>query len=210
MLLVAACNGGGGNGGEDESSQDTAPETSVEDTPSNADDTFGGRVWTVAEILAEPVRGGAGGVPTCGGEFGFRRCVCAPDVPSYVRYRPAVAECGGAAAAILSGRLLKSFSVVVRDTQNRDRWPAPGSNFGGCSAALADSKSPPNSCSAFKVQSKFKIGDGSAMVHCFGASGYSDIFADAARLTVKLNDDPLSNNDDIERYCLNGATQPLN
>jgi hypothetical protein len=149
-------------------------------------------------------------VPACGGEFGFKRCICANDVPSYVRYRPAVAECGGSAAAILSGRLLKAFSIVVRDTQNRDRWPAAGSNFGGCSTALADASSPPNRCSAFKVQSKFKVGDGSSMVHCFGASGYSDIFADAARLTVKLSDDPLSNNDDIERYCLRGGSKSLN
>jgi hypothetical protein len=210
LMIVAACNGGGGNGGEDESSQGPTPETSVDDSPPDPQASGSGRTWTVAEILAEPASGGAGGVPACGGEFGFKRCICANDVPSFVKYRPAVAECGGSAAAILSGRLLKAFSIVVRDSQNRDRWPAAGSNFGGCSAPLADSASPPNRCSAFKVQSKFKIGDGSAMVHCFGASGYSDIFADAARLTVKLSDDPLSNNDEIERYCLRGGTKSLN
>ncbi|MCC6953589.1 MAG: hypothetical protein IT290_05685 [Deltaproteobacteria bacterium] len=169
-----------------------------------------GRVWTVTEIESEPATGGSGGTPLCGGELGFKRCVCAPDVPSYVRYRPAVVECNGNAAAILSGPLLDAFSIVVRDTQNRDRWPAAGSGFGGCSFETADSESPPAACSAFKVQQKFSILAGSAKVYCFGASGYSEIFADAARMTVKLSDDPFSNNDDIARYCLAGPDVPLN
>ena len=225
LLPLSGCSSGGG-GGEDEQSQgssngnsdegqgaDPAPTASPTPAPTPNDTTGGsttGKVWTVDEILAEPEVGGAGGAPLCGGELGFKRCTCAPDVPSTVRYRPAVEECGGNAAAILSGGLLDAFSIVVRDTQNRDRWPAAGSGFGGCSADLADSDSPPNRCSAFKVQSRFKIGGGVAEMHCFGASGYSDIFADAARMTVKLSDDPFSNNDDIERYCLAGPTVPLN
>lgn len=208
-IFSAACNGGG-DSGADESSQDGGDTTPVEDTTGGPLDSFGRKVWTVAEILSEPVVGGDGGTPVCGGEFGFKRCLCADDVPSYVRYRPAVAECNGAAAAILSGRMLDAFSIVVRDTQNRDRWPAAGSLFGGCSAQLANSVSPPNRCSAFKVQKKFEIGGGSAKVHCFGASGYSDIFADAVRLTVKLSDDPSSSSDTIERYCLRANDEPLN
>jgi hypothetical protein len=210
VIMMGACNGGGGNGGEDESGQGSSSDTTDVSNPGPTEGKPGGRVWTVAEILAEPAKGGEGGVPACGGEFGFKRCLCAEDVPSYVRYRPAVAECGGSAAAILSGRMLEAFSIVVRDTQNRDRWPAAGSLFGGCSEELADSTSPPNRCSAFKVQSKLTVGGGTAVVHCFGASGYSDIFADAARLTVKLSDDPFSSSDAIERYCLVGPTKPLN
>jgi len=60
------------------------------------------------------------------------------------------------------------------------------------------------------VQKKFEIGGGTAMVYCFGASGYSDIFADAVRLTAKLSDDPFSSNDEIERYCLRAHDEPLN
>ncbi len=62
-----------------------------------------GRVWTVSEILSEPRKGGAGGEAKCGGEGGFKRCVCAEDVPANIRYRPAVKECNGHAAIILSG-----------------------------------------------------------------------------------------------------------
>ena len=169
-----------------------------------------GRMWTVAEILSEDRTGGSGGEPLCGGEGGFRRCLCPENVPSAIRYRPAVAECNGNAAAILYDQYVDAFSVVVRDTQNRDRWPAAGSGFGGCSASVADSDSPPNSCSAFKVQDKFKIGDGTAMVHCFGASGYSELFADAARLTVKLEDVPNASSDPLERFCLRSGDLPLN
>ncbi len=218
IFLIAAygCGGGGGGGspGSESEAEDEISEVSGEGIATAVDDGVvdptGGRVWTVAEILLEPPNGGKGGPALCGGEFGFKRCVCAESVPPYVRYRPAVAECNGNAAAILSDRLLDAFSVVVRDTQNRDRWPLPGSGFGGCTEKEASSKNPPNYCSAFKVQSKFLVGFDSAMVHCFGASGYSDIFSDAVRLTVKLNDDPFSNDDDIERYCLAGPTLPLN
>ena len=209
-FVVSGCGGGGGGGGSEtiDSPDDGG---STVDNDSDVDEPSEGRVWTVAEILAEPVIGGAGGAPLCGGEFGFRRCTCAPDVPSTVRYRPSVEECPGqSAAAILSGDLLDAFSIVVRDTQNRDRWPAAGSGFGGCSAELADSDSPPARCSAFKVQAKFDIGGGTARVYCFGASGYSDIFADAARLTIKLSNDPFSNDDDIVRHCLAGPDLPLN
>ncbi len=200
-IALFSCGGGGGG-----SSSDQPEEVREEDQVA----TPLGRQWTVAEILAEPAIGGAGGAATCGGEFGFRRCICPENVPSYVRYRPAVVECNGNAAAILNGRLNNIFSVVVRDTQNRDRWPEAGSGFGGCTFEQANAEDPPKSCSAFKIQSRFEIGDGTTEVHCFGASGYSDIFADASRLTVKITDDPFSNDDDIERYCLVAGNLPLN
>lgn len=186
--------------GEDVGQDQPAP-----GTPSAGGD---GKVWTLAEVLGEPRGGGVGGAARCGGEFGFRRCVCPEDVPSSLRYRPALAECDGNAAILLDGPYLEAFSVVVRDSQNRDRWPASG--FNGCSPELSNSESPPNRCSAFKVQRKFSTPDGTAMVHCFGASGYSVLFEDVVRATIKLSDDPNSSNDDIDRLCLVSGDKPLN
>jgi hypothetical protein len=207
LLLVSfsfiAC--GSSSNDDDNNNPSPAPTSSPTPSPSPS-----GRVWTISEILLEPRRGGFGGTASCGGEFGFRRCVCAEQVPSSVRYRPAVAECNGNAAAILDGEYLDAFSIVVRDTQNRDRWPAAGSGFGGCSESVASAESPPNSCSAFKVQDKFEIANGTAKVYCFGASGYSDLFSDVVRVTIKLSDNPFSNDDDIDRLCLISGDKPLN
>lgn len=204
IFIISSCGGGGGGSSEPTENTENQPPEVVEP----ADPTQ--RIWTVAEILSEPRSGGAGGTASCGGEFGFRRCICADQVPSFVRYRPAVLECNGNAAAILSGRLNNAFSIVVRDTQNRDRWPEAGSGFGGCSFAEANAEAPPNRCSAFKAQSRFEIGGGTTEVYCFGASGYSSVFADAVRMNVKLTDDPFSSNDEVERYCLRSPSMPLN
>lgn len=168
------------------------------------------KVWTIDQVLSEPAGNGSGQDISCGGEFGFKRCNCAYDVPPSLRYRPALSECNGNAAAIMSQELIDIFSVVVRDSQNKDRWPEAGSGFGGCSFELANSDAPPNRCSAFKVQDSFEVANGAARVYCFGASGYSDIFADAVRLTVKITDSPSSNDDEIERYCLVAGDKPLN
>jgi hypothetical protein len=193
-------------GGGSSSSDSSQPAESTTNTNVNSI----GRVWTVAEILAESRMGGFGGEAKCGGELGFKRCVCTESVPSSIRYRPAVLECNGNAAAILHDNYLDIFSVVVRDSQNRDRWPAAGSGFGGCSKSLADSDAPPNYCSAFKVQNSFEIAGGTARVHCFGDSGYSTNFADVVRMTIKLSDSPFSSDDDIERHCLYAGNKPLN
>lgn len=189
-------------------SPDPLPSEDIFATPTPSLAPAGGKVWDVNEILNEPRSGGSGGTPKCGGEGGFARCLCPEDVPSTVRYRPAVTECNGNAAALFDGQYADIFSVVVRDSQNRDRWPASG--FNGCSEALSTSESPPNRCSAFKVQDSFNPGGGSVTVYCFGASGYSDLFSDARRLTIKLADDPNSNDDPLERFCLSGPDLPLN
>jgi len=195
-------------GGDD--AEETPGVPTSNPTPGSVPPPAGGRVWTIQEILDEPRTGGAGGAASCGGELGFRRCVCAESVRPSLRYRPALAECNGNAAAVLDGEYLNAFSIVVRDSQNRDRFPAAGSGFGGCSTALADSESPPNSCSAFKVQEKIEIAGGTAIVHCFGASGYSSIFSDVVRVTIKNSDDPFSSDDDIDRLCLVSGSAPLN
>jgi hypothetical protein len=217
--FILGCNSGsdditlGGQNDEEEVSDDS-DSGSVSSTDGSIDSgsssSSTGRQWTVSEILAEPRRGGAGGTPKCGGEGGFKRCLCPEDVPAGIVYRPAVTECNGDAAAILFGEYEDIFSIVVRDTQNRDRWPEAGSGYGGCSADLANSSSPPNRCSAFKVQDKFATPDGNATVHCFGESGYSEIFSDVSRLTIKFDDDPFSSDDTIGRYCISGPEEPLN
>jgi len=206
--LLFGCDSGGGN--DDDNSLTTPTPSTISSPSPSASPEPTGRVWTISEILSEPRTGGFGGAAECGGELGFRRCLCAPQVPSSIRYRPAVTECNGNAAAILHDQYLEAFSIVVRDSQNRDRWPAAGSGFGGCSASLANSDSPPNSCSAFKVQDKFDIAGGTARIYCFGASGYSDLFSDVVRMTIKLSDDPFSSDDDIDRICLYSGSEPLN
>ena len=219
MLTSAVLFGCGGSssddltfigGGEVDPTPSPSDPNPSDPNPSSPPDTESGRVWSIAEVLSEPRTGGAGGSAQCGGEFGFKRCVCAENVRSSMRYRPALTECNGNAAAILDGEYLNAFSIVVRDSQNRDRWPAAGSGFGGCSAALANSESPPNSCSAFKVQEKIEVAGGAAVVHCFGASGYSNIFSDVVRVTIKNSDDPFSSDDDIDRLCLSLGSLPLN
>jgi hypothetical protein len=210
LVFAFVCVGCSGSSPQDDvnlgGSDDTQSEQPSSSAPSS--DPAGGRVWTLSEVLAEPRKGGLGGAPSCGGEFGFRRCVCAQDVPSALRYRPALAECNGNAAILLDGQYLDIFSVVVRDSQNRDRWPESG--FNGCDFALSTSVSPPNRCSAFKVQESFPTPDGSAVVHCFGASGYSTLFRDVVRATIKITDDPNSSDDEIERLCLIAGDTPLN
>lgn len=176
------------------------------------------RVWTAAEMVQEhrvKVRRARGRLrPTrvryCQGGR-FKPCVCPRDVTLEVQYRPAVEECNGNAAAMLYGKYRSSFSVVLRDNENRDRWPRSG--FNGCSAALADSKSPPAYCSMFKTQETVAVSIGTpnkGRLHCFGAPGYSSFMSRVVRVTIKLADVPGSNSDPLVRLCLNGPTEPLN
>lgn len=141
----------------------------------------------------------------------FKPCVCAEDVPTDVSYRPTYAGCDGNAAIITRGEYLDIFSVVVRDRENRDRWPVSG--FNGCSRRLATSKFPPNRCSAFKAQKNYfqqnELGQ-EERVFCLGAPGTSKLFSRVTRITAKLSDVPNSSNDPLERWCLVSPTQPLN
>jgi hypothetical protein len=138
----------------------------------------------------------------------FKPCICAKSVPTEVKYRPRLPECGGKAAVILEGEWANAFSVVFRDRQNRDRYPSVGYN--GCTAAEAGGVAPPNRCSAFKVQKKIR--QEGRVIHCFGNKGTDKILAKASRLTVKLKDVPTSSMDPLARICLNGfsARKPLN
>jgi len=138
----------------------------------------------------------------------FTPVICAKDVPTTIKYRPAYASCGGRAAALLSGPYLNAFSVVLRDRENRDRWPecprATG-NYGGCSFYQCNTLGL-NRCSAFKCQNILREGQGARAqkVCCFGAPGNSGVLAGASRLTIKVRDLPGSNRDPLLRIALKG------
>lgn len=170
----------------------------------------GKRSWTIAEILEEKRRDKPKKpINYCNGGR-FKACVCYYDVAREVQYRPSVEECGGNAGIALTGKYGSVFSTVVRDSDNRDRYPE-NSDFGGCSAFERDDLGL-NKCSAFKVQKKFRIGSGKdkGILHCLGASGYSSLFSRVVRITAKLSDAPDSSNDPIVRWCLRKSTLPLN
>lgn len=134
----------------------------------------------------------------------FKPCVCYDRVPKTIQYFPKSTECGGKAAAILSGPFAGAFSVVLRDKMNRDRWPASGYN--GCSEK--ETKLGLNKCSAFKCQ---KVIDGvGSQTCCFGEKGTSKIMAGATRMTLKLKDIPNSTKDPLVRVCLNRFSPKLN
>jgi hypothetical protein len=182
--------------------------------PASAQTTTEKRVWTINEILAERQEADDVKNPRmCMGNR-FKPCVCAPDVTKLIQYRPSIAQCGKRAGVVMSGRYLTAFSVVVRDRDNRDRWPiqfpATGTGYGGCT--LAQARAGLGKCSAFKVQKiiKVKNENGDAEVHCLGQSGYHPLMKGISRMTVKLKDVPGSNADPLERLCLRGPTTPLN
>ena len=137
-----------------------------------------------------------------------RRAVCPKDVPESVLYRPFFSGCGGKAAIILRDDFIDSFSVVVRDSLNRDRFPLPGSGYGGCSKELASSAAPPRSCSAFKASNEYvaNISGIPSRVVCFPESGSSSIFSDVRRMTIKVRNSSTA----IRRFCLNGPRNKLN
>jgi hypothetical protein len=171
-----------------------------------------GRVWTVAEILNEKRRDRPKKpISYCDGAR-FKPCVCFSDVAREMQYRPAVAECNGKAGIALTGKYGRIFSAVVRDRDNRDRFPVAGSGYGGCTFEEANAVNPPNSCSAFKAQQVLRIGSGNdqGRLHCLGESGYSSIFSRVSRVTVKLADSPNSSDDPIVRWCLRRPDRPLN
>lgn len=136
----------------------------------------------------------------------FKPCICASKSPVDVKFRPSYSQCNGRAAAILEGSFARSFSVVLRDRENRDRFPATG--FNGCTAAQAALG--PNRCSAYKCQKVIKTAG--SMTCCFGAAGKSRILSKATRMTIKLKDSPNNTNDPIVRVCLPlfSARYPMN
>lgn len=143
----------------------------------------------------------------------FKPCICPEQLPAQVKYRPAVAECGGKAAAVLFGPYANSFSTVLRDKQDRDRWPASG--YHRCSKREVAAGL--NKCSAFKCQKVLKlatssVGVGAQQICCFGEAGNSSILRGATRMTVKVQDIPGSTADPLLRICLQNynPTIPLN
>jgi len=177
--------------------------------PAQAEDAK--RVWTIDEVLAERAelpKPDGGEIKYCQGGR-FKPCVCAPDVSRLAQYRPSLKECKKKAAIILSGRYANVFSVVVRNKDNQDRFPKQGIN--NCSSYQRDVLGL-NKCSAYKVQKRIKISDanGSATVHCLGASGYSAFFKKVTRMTAKLADSPNDTNDPLVRWCLKSPTEALN
>lgn len=143
----------------------------------------------------------------------FKPCICEKKVPKTIQYRSAIPECKGDAAAILSGDYASSYSVVLRDSQNRDRFPPTG--YQGCSAAEVEKGL--NKCSAFKCQKVIKTNKSSVLtgkqqICCFGEPGSSRILGGATRLTIKIRDIPNSTNDPLLRVCLAGfdPDKPLN
>lgn len=176
------------------------------------------KVWTAAEMVREhrielkrAIKQPKPARPRFCQGGRFKPCVCSRDVTLDMQYRPAVRECNGNAAVMLYGKYRSSFSVVLRDSENRDRWPRFG--FNGCSSALANSDAPPAYCSMFKTQDTVAVATGTAnqgRLHCFGAPGYSSFMSRVVRVTVKLADIPNSNKDPLVRWCLKGPTEPLN
>ena len=169
-----------------------------------------GKVWTIEEIMSarnldaptkKKIRYCQGGV--------FKPCVCSKDVSKLIQYRPSVKECNGRAAVVLSGKYRNAFSAVVRDKENKDRWPPQGIN--GCSSFETNVLAL-NKCSAFKAQKVIGVEDNKsdAYVHCLGASGYSSLFRRVSRITIKLADIPNSTNDPLARLCLVGPKDALN
>lgn len=145
-------------------------------------------------------------------ESRFSPTVCWYDVPSDVKYRPNYNSCGGKAAILMSGAFVNSFSAVLRDRENRDRYPPckrSGSNYGNCSFYQCDTLGL-NQCSAFKCQKTFYEGGGKTRtkVCCLGDKGTSSLLRGATRITVKATINPAS----LVRLSLknNDPTQPLN
>lgn len=136
----------------------------------------------------------------------FKPCICPAAVPEDIKFRSRHAACGGKAAVILEGPWASSYSVVLRDRLNRDRYPSFGYN--GCSKELAGGESPPNKCSAFKVQRKIR--SKGKVTHCFGNRGTDKILAKASRLTIKLKDIPGSSTDPLARVCLKDFSTKVN
>ena len=127
---------------------------------------------------------------------------CDGTFPRGVSYEPALAECGGKAAIILSGKFLNSFSVVARACDNGDRDPCY-KNDDSCGT---------NSSSPFKMQKTIEAviqgSDSSvpAKIHCLKEAGDSKVFKMVRRITIKRRDPVLNPATDVFRLCLPSRT----
>jgi hypothetical protein len=70
----------------------------------HSQNTSNRRIWTIPEIMQERAILSIVKKPRYCNTGPFKPCVCAADVPSVVQYRPAVRQCGGKAAIVLSGK----------------------------------------------------------------------------------------------------------
>lgn len=187
-----------------------APVLAQDATPTATPVPVNNKVWTLDETIAEKSpKVPKGKTKYCHGGR-FQPCVCYQYVSRAMKYRPAVEECDGNAGILFAKKYTGIYSAVVRDTENRDRWPESG--FGGCTPYERDVLAL-NKCSAFKVQDIIKVKTEKNQpyaLHCLGASGYSTLFKKVTRITVKLSDSPDSNNDPLVRWCLKKPNQPLN
>ena len=127
---------------------------------------------------------------------------CDSSFPRGVSYEPALPECDGKAAIILSGKFLNSFSVVARACDNGDRDPC-FKNADSCGT---------NASSPFKAQKTIEaIIQGSdssvpAKIHCLKESGDSKVFKMVRRITIKRRDPVLNPATDVFRLCLPSRT----
>lgn len=123
---------------------------------------------------------------------------CTPKFPKEVSYIPELAQCGGKAAIILSGRLRNSFSVVVRACDNGDRDPCY-KNADSCGT---------NQSSPFKVQRSIfatVMSDGEevpARIHCLKEKGTSTVYRMVRRLTIKRVNPVRNPSTDVLKICL--------
>ncbi len=123
---------------------------------------------------------------------------CNPVVPSEVGYRPSAYECNGAAAVLLGGALRDNYSVVVRrNGKFNDRDP----NNPSCGT---------NRCSPYKTQKKLELPQ--YQVNCLGDNGFSPLYAEVNRISVKffgLIEDANDPNQ-FEQWCLPNTTRWMN
>jgi len=130
---------------------------------------------------------------------------CENKMPKEVSYFPALEECEGNAGVVLTGRFLKSFSVVVRDCNNNDRDP--------CHTSVKSCGT--NQSSPFKVQrtlSALVSRKGKSMkaaIHCLKESGESEVYKLVRRMTIKLRD-PVRGPQDVAKICLSNRVKVSN
>jgi hypothetical protein len=144
----------------------------------------------------------------------FKPCTCWTDVPKTVKYNPSDARCGRStypgdgenynASISLGGEFRNAFSVVVRTFENADRSP-----YESTLCSVEQFRAGLNRCSRWKAQREYR-GAATRLV-CLGASGYSRVFKNVRRMTVKVSDRKGTNGlKDIRRYCLRNPSMRLN